>query len=381
MATYIVLLLLCKLFLPNTAYRYVLLVLNFAFVFIAFPYKYAILLFILYSYFITYVFHQYIKIKQKFPVVLLLIAPLFFIKLGDSPYTIHIEFIHVLYFAGISFVTFRSVSYWMDKNPNEQMAHPVSYFNYLSFTPTLLIGPIDRFSNYVLSEKNGFTNINTDNFIAGWNYFIKGLVFKYLLAEGIERYWLSLFDYFDPHLIAMVNTMYAYYFYLFFDFAGYSFMAMGISKMMGVEVPLNFKNPFVAKNPQEFWESFHIALGNWLREYFFKPINLFLGRKKSLKRYPLMRQNAALFFTFLLMGCWNGLEKHYILSGALFGIYSLAHNTYKSQCKKMGKDVVFGNINTTVVNVISMFIMFNLVALAMYVFSGRYPHSISFHLF
>lgn len=379
MATYIVLLLVLKLFLKNNLYSYILGILNFSFIFIAFPNKYHFLFFIVYSYFITFLFSDHSMFNKKLPAIALLIIPLLATKIGETSSSGAFAYLHIFYFAGLSFVTFRSVSYIMDKASDRPITNFISYFNYLSFTPTLLIGPIDRFSNFLKSEKNGFTNMNSENFITGWNFFVKGIAFKYIFAEVIDRYWLNNFSTQDPSLLAVSNTMYSYYFYLFFDFAGYSFMAMGIGKMMGIDVPLNFKNPFIAKNPQEFWESFHISLGNWLKDYFFKPINLFFGRKKSLKNYPLVRQNTALFLTFFLMGCWNGLEKHYILSGMLFGTYSFVHNTYRAQCNKKGRDIIFGNMNPTLVKIISIVIMFNLVAFAMYIFSGKYPHSFSFH--
>ena len=78
--------------------------------------------------------------------------------------------------------------------------------------------------------------------------------------------------------------------------------------------------------------------------------------------------------TFVLMGCWNGFKANYILSGFLFGVFSAVHNTYAIQCKKKGKDVFFGNLNPVAVKIISIFIMFNIFAFAMYIFSGRFPY-------
>ena len=274
----------------------------------------------------------------------------------------------------MSYASFRIIGYYMEKSPNEKMAPIVTYFNFLSFTPTLLIGPIDKYSHFRLSETKGFESLNAENFIAGWNSLIKGIAFKYLIAELIDRYWLHLFVASDKEVFSMLNTMYAYYAYLFFDFAGYSHMALGIGKMMGIEVPVNFKNPFFALNPQDFWQRFHISLGNWLKDNFFTPLYLFFTRKKYLRPYPLTRQNVALLLTFTLMGCWNGFKLNFILSGLIFGIYSAVHNTYIITCKKKGKDIIFGKLNHIAVKVISIFIMLNLVAIALYIFSGMCPY-------
>ena len=150
-------------------------------------------------------------------------------------------------------------------------------------------------------------------------------------------------------------------------------MALGIGKMMGINVPLNFRNPFFSVNPQDFWRRFHISLGEWLKDYFFTPLYMLLTRNKRLKKYPLTRQNLAMIMTFLLMGCWNGFNFRYILSGFLFGVFSAVHNSYVYLCKKNGRDVFFGKLPPLAVKIISIFIMFNLVAIALYIFSGRCP--------
>jgi membrane protein involved in D-alanine export len=373
MAFYIVILIVSKYLLSQKIYKYILAVLNLAYLTIVYPQPYHFLLIIGCSFLITFLFSNILKIKKKIGGILLLLAPMVLVKWNYPLHFYHYNLSELLAFVGLSYASFRTVGYYMDKAPNEKMADVVSYFNFLAFTPTLLMGPIDKFSRFYESQNIGFKNMNSENYIIGWNAIVKGVVFKYIFAEIVDRYWLNNYPPESRELLAIANNMYAYYFYLFFDFAGYSLMALGIGKMMGINVPVNFINPFIAVNPQDFWKRFHITLGEWLKDYFFNPIYIFFSRKKSLKQYPLTRQNMALVSTFLLMGCWNGFQLHYILSGLLFGIYSVIHNTYVDECRKKGKDVVFGNLNPTLVKYISIFIMFNLVAFAMYIFSGRYP--------
>jgi membrane protein involved in D-alanine export len=293
----------------------------------------------------------------------------FDIRIATYPFELN----NLLSFAGLSYASFRIMGYYMDKGPDEKISDALTYFNFLAFTPTLLIGPIDKYSRFKNSQEQGFSSINSTNFIAGFDALIKGIAFKYIFAELVQRYCLSVVDKESSELLPMLITMYGYYVYLFFDFAGYSLLALGIGKMMGMEVPINFTNPFVALNPQDFWRRFHISLGDWLRTYFFTPLYMFFTRKKSLKKYPLFRQNISLVLTFLLMGCWNGFKLNFILSGLLFGLFSAVHNTYVVQCKKQGKDIVFGSLNTTAVRIISIVVTFNLVAFALYIFSGYCP--------
>ncbi len=301
--------------------------------------------------------------------ILLMVLPMILVRLDIR--TEGFEWNDVLSFAGLSFASFRILGYYMDKGFDEKMTDITSYFNFIAFTPTLLIGPIDRYANFKSSEDKGFSSINATNFEEGWKVFVKGLAFKFLLAELVDRYWLNVFDYSEKTTLLFFSEMYSYYFYLFFDFAGYSFMALGIGKMMGMEVPVNFTNPFLAVNSQDFWQRFHITLGAWLRDYFFTPVYMFLSRKTKWFKTSVIQQNVALLLTFLLMGCWNGLKFNFIMSGLLFGIYSVVHNSYKHICEKKGRDIVFGKLSPTMVKYVSIAIVFNLVAFALYVFSGR----------
>lgn len=354
-------------------YKHILASLNLLFLFVIYPKPYHFIALILFSFLFTYLISDVFKIKKKIWGILILLLPMLLVK-----FNIHFDFYpfdlnNIISFAGLSYASFRIMGYYMDKAPNEKMADIISYTNFLSFTPTLLIGPIDKYSRFKSSQDVGFFAINTENFIIGWNTLIKGIAFKFIIAELIDRYWLNIYPDTSKEVLHMFNNMYSYYFYLFFDFAGYSFMALGIGKMMGINVPVNFTNPFLAVNPQDFWRRFHISLGEWLKDYFFTPLYMFLTRKKSLKKFPVLRQNIALIMTFLLMGCWNGFKLNYILSGTLLGIFSAVHNTYVIQCKKKGKDVVFGNMNPIMIKIISIILVFNTFAFALYIFSGKFP--------
>jgi len=363
----------CKFFLIDRHYKYVLFVFNAFYLVVVYPQPVHFLLFIVFSYVLTYVFANLWRRAPKIMGVLVLLLPLLLIKMDIRFHFYPFGLNSILSFAGLSFACFRVVGYYMEKAPNDRMADPVTYFNFQAFTPTLLIGPIDRYGHFKKAQDCGFLNINAQNYTIAWNYIVKGIAFKYVLAELADRYWLQLYAPSDMNFWHMANTMYAYYVYLFFDFAGYSHLALGIGKMLGMEVPVNFTNPFLAVNPQDFWRRFHISLGNWLKDNFFTPLYLFLTRQKPLRPYPLMRQNVALLLTFVLMGCWNGFHINFILSGLLFGLYSAVHNTYIYMCRKKGRDVVFGKMSPVVVRVLSIFIVLNLAAVALYIFSGYCP--------
>jgi membrane protein involved in D-alanine export len=371
MAMFVAVLWICKFFVAGKYYKYILAGLNALFLIVVFPQPGHFLSLIGYSWLMIFLLTEKFVFQKKIWGIILLLLPMLLVKFDIRFSSYPFKLNEWISFAGLSYASFKIVGYYMDKAPKEKMTDVVTWFNFLSFTPTLLIGPIERLSRFKATQDNGFNLLNAAGFMEGWNVLIKGIAFKYVFAEIVDRYWLGQFAQPDSASLGIFSEMYAYYFYLFFDFAGYSFMALGIGRMMGIIVPVNFTNPFLAMNPQEFWRTFHISLGDWLKDYFFTPLYMFLTRKKSLKPYPLARQNAAMLLTFTLMGCWNGFKGHYILSGLLFGIYSAAHNTYVVECKKKGRDIIFGNMPPKLVKMISVFLLFNCVAIALYIFSGR----------
>jgi len=274
----------------------------------------------------------------------------------------------IVQIAGLSYAVFKMIQVHIDEVDTKNVTF-LNYFSFIAFPPTLLIGPIDRFDRFRKNIANGFSNINSDNFIKGLNYLIKGLLYKYILAYAIYNLIIIHLDSLSG-ITYHLSYMYSYLFYLFFDFAGYSLLAIGIGYIIGIQVPINFNKPFLAQNAKEFWYRWHKTLGDWLNDYFFKPIFKDLTTRKKF-RTSINRQSIALFATFTLMGFWNGFELHYIVSGALFGLYSVIYNYYNYLCKKNGKDVLFGNLNLKLVKYISIFIVFNTVAFSIYIFSGK----------
>jgi membrane protein involved in D-alanine export len=305
--------------------------------------------------------------------MLLLAVPIFLLKVVNSSpaedtSTFLISAQNIIQIAGLSYVVFKVIGLYIDERRSERPIPFLDFFNFAAFVPTLLIGPIDRFQRFNGDMEKGYDGITTALIYKGWNAIIKGLLFKYIIAEAIRRFVLvNIPD--DGSLLYHLSYMYTYLFYLFFDFAGYSLLAIGVGNCLGVNVPINFDKPFTSVNPKEFWKKWHKSLGDWLGDYFFKPIFKDLSSRKVFT--SIVRQNIALFLTFTLMGFWNGFELHYVLSGMVFGCYSVIHNYYLYRCKKAKKDIFFGSMSPTIVRFLSIFMMFNAVAFAIYIFSGN----------
>ncbi|WP_343632164.1 MBOAT family O-acyltransferase [Fluviicola sp.] len=369
----VALLVICKgLFSRKLKYAYVLAVISLAYIILYFTKPVQILGLMTYCYLIYLLFARVLKYSGLLIPVILLSLPMIFMKTLNilptgEPGALH-TLATIFQIAGISFMTFKVIQLYIDEGQKEERVSVLDFFNFTAFVPTLLIGPIDRFGRFKQNVDNGYESMTSELFLDGLNDLVRGLLYKFIIAHGILVLVLNQLENNGTVLFHLTN-MYSYLFYLFFDFAGYSLLAIGFGKMMGIRVPINFNKPFLAVNPKDFWKRWHATLGDWLNDYFFKPIFKELTTKKKFK--PIQRQNLALFLTFTLMGFWNGFELHFILSGMLFGLFSITHNYYVYRCKKEGRDVFFGKLSPKAVQFISIFLMFNSVAFAIYVFSGK----------
>jgi len=355
------------------SYSTALLITTIIFLTFYYPKPIHILLFILYSYSAYFIVQKTNIIKKRAIASLIIILPMILVKVFEYSYTYH-SISSIIFFPGLSYVSFRLISLFLDSDYNDPPINFVSAVNFLLFTPTLLIGPIDKYSRFNKDIISGYSNLKLINIRKGLNILKRGIIYKFVCAELINRYLLNINDFNCPTIFVVLIDMYAYYLYLFFDFAGYSSMAIGTGKMMGITVPENFIKPFLARNPKQFWQSFHKTLGAWLKDYFFMPFYKYFKSTNLLRKLPLTCQNISLFITFFLMGCWNGLAIHFIISGALFGIYSVIHNTYGYLCKVKGYDIIFGRLPDFYTRILSSFIMFNIVAFSIHIFSGRAPY-------
>ncbi|MES2132751.1 MAG: MBOAT family O-acyltransferase [Bacteroidota bacterium] len=314
---------------------------------------------------VTFLYIRFLsqKVNHRLVSAIIIAIPMVLLKVHLNP--------SFLYFAGLSFITFRAIQVSIDYSKDDRLNF-MHYFNFLFFIPSFYIGPLDRYKRFTENSVNGYQSIGTATTLSGLQEFIKGVTYKFIVAELISRYWLQ--HSLEEGLAAGARTsdIYAYAFYLFFDFAGYSSMAVGMANLVGISLPFNFNKPFIAINPPDFWQRWHASLTSWLGDYFFKPFYKWLNGFQKLKKNPIAKQNLAIFFTLFIMGIWNGFESNFIWSGIIYGIYSVIHNTYVIQCRKKDKDVIFGNLNPKMVKYISIVLMFHLICIALYVFSGRY---------
>jgi membrane protein involved in D-alanine export len=232
------------------------------------------------------------------------------------------------------------------------------------------MGPVDRFRDF---ERNlDAPNWSGASFLAGWKRLMVGVLFKFVVAESIWRYWLARFPVSDHHASAIVANALGYTVVLYFDFAGYSNMAIGSGMLFGIRLPENFDHPFFARNMREFWRRWHISLSTWFGDYVFRPLYTSLCRQSRMRMSLLWKQTLCLFTMFALMGLWNGLRLRYIVSGALFGLFTAVHNAY-SQLEKRRRKPRLAGVPEPIRHGTAVALTFVCVCVAFYCFSGRVP--------
>ncbi len=219
---------------------------------------------------------------------------------------------------GISFYTFQTMSYSIDVYRRNCPAQrdPIAFGCYVTMFPQLIAGPIVRYVD-VMREINGRRE-TFEGFYLGIRRFLVGLAKKLILANGVGMLWDSVSAQPAASLSALSAWLgvLAYAFQIYFDFSGYSDMAIGMGRMFGFQFPENFRYPYVSRSVSDFWRRWHITLSTWFREYLYIP----LGGNRV--RVPRNIFNLAV--VWMATGLWHGASWNFLLWGAYFGAVLIA---------------------------------------------------------
>ncbi len=215
---------------------------------------------------------------------------------------------------GLSFYSFRAASYLSDVYHARCYAeeNPLRFALWFSFFPVILQGPIVGYTE--LEKQFSSRQYCIENFASGLRTFVLGLGFKVLIADRLFRLWTkaSELNFTDISTPLAWLCIVSYSVYIYFDFAGYSLMAIGVGRMLGFELPENFRQPYVSKSMTEFWRRWHITLGAWFRKYIYIP----LGGSRCSK----WRNVLNLFAVWLFTGIWHGSHWNFIIWGLGLGV-------------------------------------------------------------
>ena len=234
---------------------------------------------------------------------------------------------------GISFYTFQTMSYTIDvyKNTVKVQKNIITFGTYVSLFPQLIAGPIVRYED--VAEQLMHRKETLQGFTDGIKLFLIGLSKKVLLANEMGNLWDAVRESGTQSgaLGSWVGII-AYTFQIYFDFCGYSEMAMGLGKMFGFDFLKNFDYPYISKSITEFWRRWHISLGTWFREYVYIPLG---GNRKGL-----YRQIINIAVVWFLTGLWHGASWNFILWGLYFGVLLMIEKLFMLKVLKKAPAII-----------------------------------------
>ncbi len=262
------------------------------------------------------------RIFMWFPVVgnLLLLGLYKYLNFFDGIITsispLEIEISENLFPLGISYLTFSSISYILDvyrglENPEKNI---LRFSAFIVMFPKLMQGPITRYKD--VKKELLANSFKVDNLAAGARRFIIGMGKKVLFAD---TFGIAANKVFDSNFsligvdVAWIGLV-AYTLQIYFDFSGYTDMAIGLGRMFGFKLPENFNFPYISRSIADFWRRWHMSLTAWFRTYVFIPLEF------SRKKQVFLRQESNIFIVFMLTGFWHGADWNFIIWGSYFGI-------------------------------------------------------------
>ena len=276
-----------------------------------------------------------------------------------------IPFLKILLPIGLSFHTFQAMSYTIEVFRGNQKAERNFgiYALYVMFYPQLVAGPIERPQNILhqFYEKHDFSYARA---VSGFRLMLMGFFKKVVIADRMSLVVNQVFAHpADQNGLTHLIAMYFFTIQIYCDFSGYSDIARGCARVMGYELMLNFKLPFLVRSIQEHWAKWHISLSSWFRDYLYIPL--------GGNRVPIWRRQINIFIVFFISGLWHGANWTYIIWGSLHGIYLIMANIRRMIFKTKEEDS-----KSFFIDFLNWFWTFHLIVITFIVFrAGSMPEA------
>ena len=319
-------------------------------------------------YLVAFIIYQYLlvmlsnRLEKKWlkTLSLLSVVPLVINKIFA------ITSLHLMAFIGISYMSFKTIQIMIEISDGiiKEKYSFLDYLQFLLFFPTVSSGPIDRSRRFFDDIK---TIMPREAYLelAGTGVYrvVLGLLYKIMFSTYVYQMLSALKN--TGTLTYSVKYMYLYTLYLFFDFAGYSLMAVGTSNILGVQTPMNFNKPFLSIDIKDFWTRWHITLSTWLRDFVFSRV-LMNAMKKKLFKSRLQNASFAYMVNMCVMGFWHGLSISYVVYGVYHGFLMAGFEWYQKKSKFYKK-----HKSKTWYKLTSWFVTMHLVFIGFFIFSGE----------
>jgi alginate O-acetyltransferase complex protein AlgI len=264
---------------------------------------------------------------------------------------------------GFSYVAFRLLHTLRDRlNGRLPDLTLIEFVTYVIFFPAYTAGPIDRVQRFTQDLRQPF-HLTLDSGILGGKRILLGIFSKFVLADGLALIALNSINSSQVHSTGWLWLMtYAYAFRIFFDFSGYTAIAIGMGQLLGIQLPENFDRPYLKQNLTLFWNSWHMTLAQWFRAYFFNPLTRALRSNPRNIPLPLIIFIGQLS-TFILIGLWHGISWNYAIWGAWHGLGIFFHNRWSDLIRTKASSLDSYPLLKRFVNLSSILITFHYVSL------------------
>lgn len=234
---------------------------------------------------------------------------------------------------GFSYVAFRLLHTILDRNAGRLPPVPLAeYVNYVIFFPSFVAGPIDRLERFI-RDLNAPLALSKEDWVEAGARFFMGLFKKFVIADALA--WIALNDVFAQEVKSPAWTwilLYSYSLRIYFDFSGYTDIAIGLGRLLGIRLPENFASPYLKPNLTQFWNSWHMTLTQWFRSYFFNPFTRAMRSGKQPVQAVLVIL-VAQTVTMVLIGLWHGVTVGFILWGLWHGAGLFIQNRWSDYMK------------------------------------------------
>ena len=250
--------------------------------------------------------------------------------LQDLGFEPHLHTLQIILPVGISFYTFQTISYTVDvyRGEAEPITDLVTFALYVAYFPQLVAGPIER-STRLLPQFQKQRTVTTEDYRVGFLWILLGYFKKIIIADSLAPMIEHAFG--SPNEVSgMVSlvAIWAFAIQIYGDFAGYTLIARGLGRLMGIRIIQNFDKPYLARNPREFWYRWHISLSSWMRRYLYFGLG---GNRKGTRRTYVN-----LLVTMLLAGLWHGASWNFVLWGGYCGVLVMICYAFDIPNRKVG---------------------------------------------
>lgn len=272
---------------------------------------------------------------------------------------------------GVSYFSFRMIHFLVEAYRGKiEGLDPLTYITYVIFFPAFISGPINRYNPFAAQVRSAARTRPAADLRAGGERIVHGLFKKFVLAQILYPHILST----QADVLGRMSFwqaalgLYAYAFYFYFDFAGYSDLAIGCARVMGLELPENFNNPFLKRNIRELWTNWHMSLTSWLVDYIYWPIVRKFRSLDFFRRHAVLLSNLGMIITFIGCGMWHGETANFILWGAYHGIGIAALTIYQREKRKVRSAALQKYFRSKLSLAVGVFLTFNFFAFGLSLF-------------